>query len=25
VLARAIYKHLRHQILVYDNRTVVFD
>jgi len=25
VLARAIYAHLQHQILVYDNRTVVFD
>jgi len=25
VLARAIYAHLGHQILVYDNRTVVFD
>jgi len=25
VLARAIYAHLMHQILVYDNRTVVFD
>ena len=25
VLARAIYAHLQHEILVYDNRTVVFD
>jgi formyltetrahydrofolate deformylase len=25
VLARAVYAHLMHQILVYDNRTVVFD
>lgn len=25
VLARAVYAHLQHQILVYDNRTVVFD
>jgi formyltetrahydrofolate deformylase len=25
VLARAVYKHIRHQVLVYDNRTVVFD
>ena len=25
VLARAIYAHLQHQILVYDNRTVVFE
>jgi formyltetrahydrofolate deformylase len=25
VLARAVYAHLRHQILVYDNRTVVFE
>ena len=25
VLARAIYAHLQHQILVHDNRTVVFD
>jgi formyltetrahydrofolate deformylase len=25
VLARAVYAHLKHQILVYDNRTVVFE
>jgi len=25
VLARAVYAHLEHQILVYDNRTVVFE
>jgi formyltetrahydrofolate deformylase len=25
VLARAVYAHLKHQVLVYDNRTVVFD
>jgi len=25
VLARAVYAHLMHQILVYDNRTVVFE
>ncbi len=25
VLARAIYAHLMHEVLVYDNRTVVFD
>jgi formyltetrahydrofolate deformylase len=25
VLARAVYAHLQHQILVYDNRTVVFE
>jgi len=25
VLARAVYAHLQHQVLVYDNRTVVFD
>jgi formyltetrahydrofolate deformylase len=25
VLARAVYAHLTHQILVYDNRTVVFE
>jgi formyltetrahydrofolate deformylase len=25
VLARAIYAHLRYQVLVYDNRTIVFD
>jgi formyltetrahydrofolate deformylase len=25
VLARAVYAHLMHQVLVYDNRTVVFD
>jgi formyltetrahydrofolate deformylase len=25
VLARAVYAHLEHQILVHDNRTVVFD
>jgi len=25
VLARAVYAHLTHEILVYDNRTVVFD
>jgi formyltetrahydrofolate deformylase len=25
VLARAVYAHLMHQILIYDNRTVVFD
>lgn len=25
VLARAVYAHLRRQVLVYDNRTVVFD
>ncbi len=25
VLARAVYLHLKHEILVYDNRTVVFD
>jgi formyltetrahydrofolate deformylase len=25
VLARAVYAHLKHQILIYDNRTVVFE
>jgi formyltetrahydrofolate hydrolase len=25
VLARAVYAHLKHQILVYENRTVVFE
>jgi formyltetrahydrofolate deformylase len=25
VLARAVYAHLQHQILVYHNRTVVFE
>ncbi|RPI13306.1 MAG: formyltetrahydrofolate deformylase [Lysobacterales bacterium] len=25
VLARAVYAHLRHEVLVFDNRTVVFD
>jgi formyltetrahydrofolate deformylase len=25
VLARAVYAHLNHQILIYDNRTVVFE
>jgi formyltetrahydrofolate deformylase len=25
VLARAVYAHQMHQILVYDNRTVVFE
>jgi len=25
VLARAVHAHLQHQVLVYDNRTVVFD
>jgi formyltetrahydrofolate deformylase len=25
VLARAVYAHLRYQVLVYDNRTIVFD
>ena len=25
VLARAVHAHLRRQVLVYDNRTVVFD
>jgi formyltetrahydrofolate deformylase len=25
VLARAVYAHLQHQVLVFDNRTVVFD
>jgi formyltetrahydrofolate deformylase len=25
VLARAVYAHLMHEILVYDNRTVVFE
>ncbi len=25
VLARAVYAHLQHQVLIYDNRTVVFD
>jgi formyltetrahydrofolate deformylase len=25
ILARAVYTHLMHRILVYDNRTVVFE
>ena len=25
VLARGVWKHLQHKILVFDNRTVVFD
>jgi formyltetrahydrofolate deformylase len=25
VLARAVYAHLQQRVLVYDNRTVVFD